>query len=142
VRAPPHQTRVPERLMELNHPDNVNAHFLVLPRAAVEATHIPLLHSLSTGAGDVWWQLSEADRRAFRVVHFHTVYVAGRDLHKAVADWLRWAAVRQARSEGMTWPEAYEVAHERLIGTVANGGTSTMKTTYISVQRLLRIRLE
>jgi hypothetical protein len=96
-------------------PDNVNAHYFLLPRDAVEATRTLLLPRNPPNC-HIWFQLLEADRRAFRVVYFwfaprsvlgFSAYVAQRGgpidaTGKAVVAWLRWAAVRQAKSEGLT----------------------------------------
>jgi hypothetical protein len=123
---------------------------------------------------DVWWQLAEADRHTFRVVYFHIAVMGARislssinllsdqplssnwrrrrgdPTMRAVVSWLRWAAVRQAKSEKrqakglsrrVTWLEAYKAASERLRGTAAKGEASTMKTAYDSVQRILKARL-
>jgi hypothetical protein len=130
-----------ELLIKWQHPDNVDAHFLILPREAVEATCVPLLPQ-SAGTTDVWWQLSEDDRRSFRVVYFHTKMNALErgDLKTppAVVSWLRWLAVRQAKSERQTWPDAYDDASDRLKGTIAQAAARTMKAEYAKVQCILR----
>jgi hypothetical protein len=165
MRASQHQIKVPEHFIKLHHPDNDSGgHFLGLPRDAVAATHVPLLHPPIQPPGDpdnVWWQLTKADRRAFRVIHFHAVYVAGddkalyvtsqqkvhtRNRRKAIVAWLRWIAVRQAKFgdhpvRRRSWQKAYNVASERLKGTVAKGEWVTMKTAYFAVQRLLKAKL-
>jgi hypothetical protein len=130
-------------------PDNVDAHYLILPRDDVLATRAPLLEPKSPN-GDVWWQLPEAERHAFRVVYFtaHNIHAAiaaavrgdPKNATQAVVTWLRWLAVRQAKSESLTWPKAYECASERLKGTVAHGRARTMKAAYVSVARILKAR--
>jgi hypothetical protein len=134
------------KLMEMHDPDNVNAHFLLLPRDDVVATRTPLLPQNSPN-GDIWWQLPEADRHAFRVVYFYTAYVApgGDPTTQAVVIWLRWLAVRQAKSESLTWAKvtwakAYEAASERLEGTMAHAGGRAMKEAYGVVQGILKAR--
>jgi hypothetical protein len=98
--------------------------------------------ALDSSHSNVWWQLPEVDHHSFRVVYFHTVHVAKGDQDKAVVAWLRWAAVRQAKTEQSarrrSWRQAYDVASARLTKTVAEGGWVTMKTTYFAVQRLLK----
>jgi hypothetical protein len=53
-----------------------------------------------------------------------------------VVAWLRWAAVRQAKS--VTWPKAYEAASARLKGHCGHAGARTMKAAYGSVARILK----
>ena len=138
--------------------DDVQYRYL-LTRDAVEATHTPLLpHS------EIWFQLSEDNRRVFRAVYIHIMADAfalrgdPRDttqnellawLHgteqKIVVTWLRWAAVRQAKSERqakskrlLSWKKAYETASERLQDTVAHGGARTIRGGYDAVQGILK----
>jgi hypothetical protein len=142
-----------KHIIEQYHPDNGLHYPQLLPRAAVEATKMPLLDSPNCAGAqdpdDVWWQLSEADRHTFRVVYFHVAIIGAtasspsmrkidKQTKRAVVTWLRWAAVWQAKSEGLSWPEAYESASERLRDTDAHRGADAMKKTYVSVQHLLK----
>jgi hypothetical protein len=100
--------------LELYDPSNTDMHHQrMLPRGAVVATGAPL--SPSGPDDDVWWQLSEADRRVFRLIFFRVVISAGGSVKRAMVIWLRWAAVRQAHfSDGIPWSKAYAAAATRL----------------------------
>jgi hypothetical protein len=138
---------VRKHLIERHNPDTGNMNYVrLLPRDAVMATGMPLLPQESANDADVWWRLSEADRRAFRVVYFHIAVIGAADggdpTRRAVAEWLRWAAVRQAKSEKRrSWRQAYEAASNRLIDTKARGEPNTMKRAYVLVQGILKARL-
>ena len=124
----------------------------LLTRDAVEATQTPLLpHS------EIWFQLSEDDRQVFRAVYIHIMTDAFTQrgdpaditqnqlwawLHdteqKIVRTYLRWLAVRQAKSEELSWPDAYKAASKRLQGKVAHGKARTMRGGYDTVQCILK----